>query len=93
MIESFRDKRTAALFLGEKRVRELHPDVAKQAKLTLQALHNAVTLKDLKGAGYMLEKLEKDRRGQWGIRVTRQWRVCFRWDSGEAMDVEFCDYH
>ncbi len=31
--------------------------------------------------------------GQHSIRVNKQWRVCFRWRSGDAFDVEIVDYH
>jgi proteic killer suppression protein len=40
-----------------------------------------------------LEKLRGDRAGEWSIRVNDQWRLCFRWRDGEAMDVELADYH
>jgi toxin HigB-1 len=40
-----------------------------------------------------LEKLKGDREGQWSIRINDQWRVCFRWEGGDAFDVEIADYH
>jgi proteic killer suppression protein len=40
-----------------------------------------------------LEKLKGDRAGQRSIRINRQWRICFRWRSGDAYDVEIVDYH
>jgi addiction module HigA family antidote len=40
-----------------------------------------------------LEKLSRDRLGQWSIRVNDQWRLCFRWQDGDAYDVEMADYH
>lgn len=40
-----------------------------------------------------LEKLKGDRVGQWSIAVNMQWRVCFRWEGGDAYDVEIVDYH
>jgi hypothetical protein len=41
----------------------------------------------------MLEKLMGDREGAWSIRINDQWRVCFRWEDGNAHDVEIVDYH
>lgn len=38
-------------------------------------------------------KLRGDRDGQHSIRINRQWRICFRWRSGDAHDVEIVDYH
>lgn len=40
-----------------------------------------------------LEALVRDRAGQWSIRVNDQWRICFRFDNGDAYDVEIVDYH
>jgi proteic killer suppression protein len=40
-----------------------------------------------------LEALKGDRRGQFSIRVDRQWRLCFRWVGNDAYDVELVDYH
>jgi len=43
--------------------------------------------------GNRLEKLSGKRKGRYSIRVNDQWRICFRWQSGQAMDVEITDYH
>lgn len=40
-----------------------------------------------------LEALHGGRKGQHSIRVNQQWRICFRWRSGDAYDVEIVDYH
>jgi Txe/YoeB family toxin of Txe-Axe toxin-antitoxin module len=40
-----------------------------------------------------LEALKGDRKGQWSIRINDQWRVCFRFEKGDAFDVEVVDYH
>ncbi len=40
-----------------------------------------------------LETLKHDRAGQYSIRVNIQWRVCFRFDKGNAYDVGITDYH
>ena len=57
-------------------------------------LNAAKILKDLEiPPGNRLEKLEGDRNGQYSIRINDQWRVCFRWDEGTAVNVEIVDYH
>ena len=43
--------------------------------------------------GNRLERPKGDRAGQHSIRVNDQWRVCFRWERGNADDVEIVDYH
>ncbi len=56
-------------------------------------LDAAATLDDLRAPpGNRLEKLSGDREGQYSIRINRQWRICFRWRSGNAYDVEIVDY-
>lgn len=39
------------------------------------------------------ESLAGDREGQWSIRINGQWRLCFRFEGGDAFDVEIVDYH
>ena len=40
-----------------------------------------------------MEALKGDRKGQFSIRVNDQYRICFRWEAGDAYDVEVTDYH
>lgn len=57
-------------------------------------LNAAVSLADLRvPPGNRLERLRRDRIGQHSIRINDRWRICFRWESGEAHDVEIVDYH
>ena len=57
-------------------------------------LDAALTLQDLRNPpSNHLETLRGDRAGQMSIRINDQWRICFRWDDGEASDVEIVDYH
>lgn len=54
----------------------------------------ATQLEDLRvPPGNRLEKLRGDREGQHSIRINQQWRICFRWEGGDAYDVEIVDYH
>jgi proteic killer suppression protein len=93
MIRTFRDKRTAAMFVGEE-IRGMHPNLQQRVRVKLLMVDRACSLTDLLSPpGNRLEKLRGDRAGQHSIRVDRQWRVCFRWHAGDAFDVEFCDYH
>lgn len=57
-------------------------------------LNNARTLMDLRiPPNNRLEALSGDRKGQFSIRINRQWRVCFRFHEGDAFEVEIADYH
>lgn len=54
----------------------------------------AVELDDLRiPSGNRLEELKDDRKGQHGIRISDQWRICFVWKGGDAYKVEIVDYH
>lgn len=57
-------------------------------------LNNAEVLQDLRvPPNNRLEKLSGNRSGQFSIRVNNRWRICFRWDDGDAYEVEVVDYH
>jgi proteic killer suppression protein len=57
-------------------------------------LNRAETLQDLRvPPANRLERLVGDREGQYSIRVNDQWRICFVWQDGDALDVEIVDYH
>ena len=43
--------------------------------------------------GNRLERLGGDRQTQHSIRINQQYRVCFRWEDGDAYEVEIVDYH
>lgn len=92
MIETFRDRATEALFYNHYVAR--FSGIERVARRRLRYLAQARTLEDLQTPpGNRLEALKGDRSGQYGIRINRQWRICFRWDAGKAFDVEIVDYH
>jgi toxin HigB-1 len=67
---------------------------AAVAERKLQMLDDAYSLEDLRSPpGNRLEALHGDRKGQFSIRINGQWRVCFRFEDGNALDVEIKDYH
>jgi toxin HigB-1 len=95
MKKSFADKETRKFFEGSKS-KAVPPDVRERAESKLVVLNAAKSLEDLKvPPGNRLEALRGDREGQHSIRINRQYRVCFVWDSeaGDAYDVEITDYH
>jgi proteic killer suppression protein len=93
VIRSFCDRATEKIFARE-RSRRLPPDVQRRAHRKLLLLDAAEVLDDLRvPPGNRLERLSGGRAGQHSIRVNDQWRVCFRWQRGNAHDVEITDYH
>jgi proteic killer suppression protein len=93
MIRGFRNAETATIWDG-RRSRKLPPDIQSVALRKLMMLHRARVIQDLKiPPANRLEPLKGGRSGQWSIRINRQWRICFRWNDGDAHDVEIVDYH
>ena len=93
MIRSFADGETER-FYTTGRSRRLPPEIRMRAAMRLIQLNAASRIEDLRlPPSNRLEALEDDRAGQWSIRVNDQWRVCFRFENGDAFDVEIVDYH
>jgi proteic killer suppression protein len=93
VIKTFADKRTRDLYETGK-AKRFPADVAKRAARKLEYVDLAVVLEDLRTPpGNRLHALEGDRKGQHAISINDQWRVCFRFQDGDAFDVEICDYH
>jgi proteic killer suppression protein len=62
--------------------------------MRLTQLNAAARLEDLRlPPSNHLEALKHDRLGQHSIRINDQWRICFRFENGDAFDVEIVDYH
>lgn len=93
MIRSFADREAQKIF---QRIRSKKlPDANhRRAQRKLAMVDAAVRLQDLRvPPGNRLEKLGGEREGQYSIRINEQWRICFRWENGNAYAVEITDYH
>ena len=92
MIRSFRCPDTEALF-NDHVVRRFR-NIERVARRRLLYLHRAARLQDLRvPPGNRVEASKGSRKGQYSIRINDQWRICFRWKDGDALDVESVDYH
>ncbi len=58
----------------------------------LTALDDAVTPQELNLPGYRLHPLKGDLKGFWSVTVRANWRIIFRFDGTDALDVELIDY-
>lgn len=93
MIKSFSDKHTQTLFLTGQSKR-LAPDLLRRAIRRLEYIDFATCSDDLKvPPSNRLHALKGDRAGQFAISINDQWRICFRFQDGDAYDVEIADYH
>ncbi|MFQ5670710.1 MAG: type II toxin-antitoxin system RelE/ParE family toxin [Acidobacteriota bacterium] len=92
MIKGFRCRETLKVF--ERLHSRKFVAIQRVALRKLLVLDAAESLQDLRvPPANRLEKLSGDRAGQHSIRINDQWRICFRWKSGNAQDVEIVDYH
>ncbi len=92
VIKSFAEERTKALFETGKSRR--WNSFARVAVRKLVQIDSVTTLDELNvPPGNRLEALKGDRAGQHSIRISDQWRICFRWESDGVYDVEIVDYH
>jgi toxin HigB-1 len=93
MINSFGDKETEKIWHGE-RSKKLPNEIQQISRRKLRMLHNSQDLQDLRiPPSNRLEKLSGDLKEYYSIRIDSQWRIIFRWDSGNALEVKIVDYH
>lgn len=93
MIRCFGDRRTENVFNGIEE-QSFPPSILKRARSRLDRINSAAQLDDLRiPPGNRLERLRGDREGQHSIRVSRGWRICFRWQDGDAFDVSLNNHY
>jgi len=97
MIISFKNKGTEDIFNGKntKKARKVCPrDLWLIAHRKLDQLDSAVDIYELKiSPGNRLESLSGDRSGEYSIRISKQFRICFQWTESGPELVEILDYH
>ncbi len=92
MIRSIRHRGLKRLFEDDDRSK-LRPDLVDKISRLLARLNAAVTIDDMKVEGLGLHRLSGDLKGFWSVTVSRNWRLIFRFEGGDAFDVDFIDYH
>ena len=93
MIKLFRNAAAEAAW-QRRFIKGVPDDILKIANRKLTQIQNARDLNDLRvPPGNRLEALSGNRKGQHSMRINDQWRICFRWQDGNAHDVEIVDYH
>ena len=92
MIKSFKCRDTETMYNGQRIGRFISIQSAAMRKLAI--LNVAGRIEDLRvPPGNRLEALKGKQQGQWSVRINDQWRICFRFEAGNAFDVEIVDYH
>ena len=93
MIRNFRDKETEKIF-NQEYSKKIPRDIQKRALVKLMLLDAAEKESDLESPpGNRFKRLEGKRKDEFSIRINDQWRICFRFENGDALDVSVEDYH
>jgi len=92
MIRSFKHRGLKRLYERGDRS-GIRPDMADTVQEILTVLDRAATPRALDLPGYRLHPLKGDLRGFWSVTVRANWRIMFRFEDGDAFDVELIDYH
>ncbi len=93
MIVSFGNSNTEKIWNGT-RVKNLPTEIQEIGRRKLRMLNNSVDIADLRiPPSNRLEKLQGKSKEYYSIRINDQWRIIFKWNAGNASEVEIVDYH
>ncbi len=71
----------------------LRPEQGRKIAIALADLDSARKVGNLDLPGYRLHRLRGKLKGLWSIRISANWRIVFRFEDGDAYDINLIDYH
>ena len=92
MIVSFRHKGLEKFFFEGTR-KGIQPQHAQKLANILDRLDAAAEIRDMNFPGSHLHELKGKDKGYWSIRVSGNWRIVFKFQNEEALEVNYVDYH
>ena len=92
MIRNFRH-RGLQTFFETGSTRGINAQWNRRLLVRLTTLDAAETVEEMDVPGWRLHELSGNRRGTWAVNVTGNWRLTFRFENGDACDVDLEDYH
>lgn len=92
MIQTFKHKGLRELFEKGKS-KNIASDFVPKLLRQMDAIHQADAPSQLNFPGYDLHELKGERSGIWTMKVNKNWRLTFRFESGNAVDLDLEDYH
>jgi proteic killer suppression protein len=92
MIKSFRHKGLEDFFYTAKK-KSIKPEHADRLGRILDRLNAATEIRDMNYPGSNLHKLAGDKKDQYAVKVSGNWRVFFEFVNGDAHNVDYNDYH
>jgi toxin HigB-1 len=92
MVRSFRHKGLQQLFQHDDGSK-LPPDMVARIRLILSTLQAAQEIEAMNIPTFRLHPLKGKLQGYFSVTVRANWRIIFRFEGGEAFDLDFVDYH
>lgn len=92
MIKRFKHRGLEKFFLRGTRA-GIQAALSNRIRLILGRLHASQSAQDMALPGLYLHELKGKRRGTWAVRVSGNWRITFRFEGVDAVDVNYEDYH
>jgi proteic killer suppression protein len=92
VIRSFRHRGLKALYEGRSE-RRVATDHVERLRDILAVLDRSRRSDDVNLPGFRLHPLKSGLRGYWAVSVSGNWRVTFRFEDGDVVDVDYIDYH
>ena len=92
MILSFKSK-SLKRFMERGDESRIHAEHRETVRDILARLNASSTPEDMDLPGFRLHRLKQDLAGFWAVTVRANWRIVFRFENGDAIDVDYLDYH
>ena len=92
MIKSFKHK-GLKLFFETGNTKGINQDHKQKLRIRLAALDTATRIEDMDLPGYRLHSLKGNKKGLMAIDVSKNWRIVFKFEDGNAYVVDYEDYH
>lgn len=96
MIRNFHSKTAQDIFDGisSRTTRRIPADLHEKIRRLFDQMNAATKIETLRiPPSNHLEKLKGNLKNYWSIRINNKWRIIFKWENAEALDVDILDYH
>jgi toxin HigB-1 len=92
MIQNFKHKGLKQLF-DSGNTSGVNPQYLTKIRKILALLETAENIEDMDLPGLYLHPLKGNRKGEWAVKISGNWRITFKLENGDAFDVNYEDYH
>jgi len=92
MIQKFKHKGLKLLFESGN-ASGINPQHLVRIRKILALLETAESIEDMNLPGLDLHQLKGDRKGEWAVKVSENWRITFKLEKSDTFDINYEDYH